>query len=192
MPDDEEVQLDRALLHRSAEGDWQAFLEFAGRHQAAVLRFCRALGARAEDAEDLMQETFLIAWRKAATFEGRGSARSWLFTVARRKLYRMARSPDFAAGRDNATLEELGSAAGWGGPGIRSDLNLEEQIQVRQAFERLSPSDRQVLVLRDLEGFTNAESAAILGVGISAVKSRLHRARLRMMGFFSRGTGHEG
>ncbi len=191
MPDDEEIQLDRALLRRSVEGDRQAFLDFCSRHQAAVFRFCRALAGRAEDAEDLMQETFLMAWRKAGTFEGRGSARSWLFTVARRKFYRVARSPDPVARKDTGSLEDLGTEAGWGGPERRPHFSLDEQVQVRQAFERLSPSDRQILVLRDLEGFTNAESASILGIEIPAVKSRLHRSRLRMMCSLSKGDSHE-
>ena len=71
-------------------------------------------------------------------------------------------------------------------------LSLEEQIEVRQAFESLSQSDRQVLVLRDLEGFSNAESAEILGTELSALKSRIHRARLRLMARLLKGANHEG
>jgi len=187
-----EIQLDKEILHRSAAGDRQAFLDFVARHQAAVLRFCRALAASNEDAEDILQETFLTAWRKASTFEGRGSARSWLFTIARRRIYRVARAPKPVSGVNSAALEDLGAAAGWGKSGVVEGLSLDKQIEVRQAFESLSQPDRQVLVLRDLEGFSNAESAEILGTELSANKSRIHRARLRLMTRLSKGANHEG
>jgi RNA polymerase sigma-70 factor (ECF subfamily) len=152
MSVDAGVHLDQKLLRRSAEGDRQAFLDFAARHQAAVLRFCRALTASVEDAEDILQDTLLTAWRKAGTFAGRGSARSWLFTVARRKLYRTKKASMSLTGMDPATLEQLGLAAGWGRSSDSAGFSLDEQLEVRRGFEGLSSSDRQVLVLRELEG----------------------------------------
>ena len=192
MSNEGEIQLDAGLLRQSAVGDRLAFLTFMTRHQAAVLRFCRTLAGSRQDAEDVLQETFLTAWRKAATFEGRGGARSWLLTIARRKFYRSARSPKPTPAGDVATLEELGAAAGWGRSDSSRRFGLDEQIELRRAFESLSRSDRQILVLRDLEGFSNAESAAILGIEVPAVKSRLHRARLRLMSRLTKGANHEG
>lgn len=183
MSDEGEGQLDLSLLGRSAAGDREAFARFVRRHQAPVFRFCRTLAGRIEDAEDALQETFLTAWRQAGSFRGEGSARSWLLTIARRSVYRAGRRPRPLALGDSASLEELGPAAGWG----RSDaaaggsLAPDDAILLRQAFGRLAPADRQVLVLRDLEGFSNAEAAEILGVEVGAVKSRLHRARLALM-----------
>lgn len=189
MSNEGERQLDATLLHQSASGDRQAFLEFTNRHQAAVLRFCRTLSPSAEDAEDALQETFLAAWRKAGTFAGRGSTRSWLLTIARRKVYRAARAPRPTAVGDSATLEDLGVAAGWGRSGVGERFGLDEQLEIRQALEGLSSSDRQVLVLRDLEGLSNAEAASVLGIDLAALKSRLHRARLRFMSRLTEG-GH--
>ncbi|MGB5402206.1 MAG: RNA polymerase sigma factor [Thermoanaerobaculia bacterium] len=191
MPDEGEDQLDKALLQRSIAGDRQAFLGFTRRHQAAVLRFCRTVSASSEDAEDVLQETFLTAWRKADTFEGRGSARSWLFTIARRKVYRAARASQAIAAGEVESLEELGVAAGWGRSGTGERFGLDEQIEVRQAFESLSPADRQILILRDLEGLSGAEAATVLGVELPALKSRLHRARLRLMSRLAKGDGDE-
>lgn len=186
-----ENQLDKKLLHQSIGGDRQAFLGFTRRHQAAVLRFCRTLSTSAEDAEDVLQETFLTAWRKAGTFEGRGSARSWLFTIARRKVYRAARASQAIAAGAVESLEELGVAAGWGGSGSGETFGLDEQLEVRRAFDSLSPADRQILILRDLEGLSSAEAAAVLGVELPALKSRLHRARLRLMSRLAKGDGDE-
>lgn len=182
MPDEGDIELDRTLLERSAAGDRDAFLHFVARHQAAVFRFCRSLTDRAEDAEDALQETFLGAWSQAGSYLGSGSARSWLFTSARRHVYRATRRQRPEALGDTSDLERLGVEAGWGAEG-RTLANLD----LAKAFDRLSTADRQVLVLRELEGFTNAETAAIFGVELAAVKSRLHRARLRLVAAVTEG-----
>ncbi len=191
MSDEGGIQLDQALLTRSASGDRGAFLEFVDRHQAAVFRFCSTLASNVEDAEDALQETFLTAWRKAGSYQGRGSARSWLFTIARRKFWRASRAPRPIAAGDAEALENLGVAAGWGQTSDAS-LPLLDRIAVRRAFDSLSPADCMVLVLRDLEGFSNAESAEILGVELAALKSRLHRARLRLMSRLTKGENDAG
>lgn len=192
MSDEGEVRLDRELLRSSATGDREAFLRFMTRHQAAVLRFCGTLISRSGDSEDILQETFLTAWQRAETYQGRGSARSWLFTIARRKVYRANRSTDPLGGGGQCSLEELGLSAGWGTVLAREQLGMDERLRFREAFERLSAADRQVLLLRDLEGFTNAESAEILNIEVAAMKSRLHRARLRLMGLLVKGVRHAG
>ena len=185
MPHEGDIELDRALLERSAVGDRDAFLQFVDRHQAAVFRFCRSLTDRVEDAEDALQETFLGAWNHAGSYSGSGSARSWLFTSARRHVYRTARRERPAALGDASDLERLGAEAGWGEEG-----RTLAQIDLAKAFDRLSAADRQVLVLRELEGFSNAEAATILGVELAAIKSRLHRARLRLVAAMKRGGDH--
>jgi RNA polymerase sigma-70 factor (ECF subfamily) len=183
MPAEGDIEVDRRLLQRSAEGDREAFLQFMDRHQAALFRFCRSLSDRVEDAEDALQETFLAAWRHADGFRGSGSARSWLFTSARRHVYRAVRRERPEALGDTSDLEQLGVEAGWGEEG-RTLANID----LAEAFDRLSTVDQQVLVLRELEGFSNAEAAEILGVELAAIKSRLHRARLRLMAAVTRGT----
>ena len=137
-------------------------------HQAAVLRFCLSLTDHVEDAEDALQETFLGAWNQAGAYRGSGSARSWLFTSARRHLYRAGRRQRPEPLGDACDLERLAADAGWGTEG-RTLANLD----VQRALDRLSSGDRQVLVLRELEGFSNAETAEILGVELAAVKQAL-------------------
>jgi RNA polymerase sigma-70 factor (ECF subfamily) len=178
-----EVTPDGELLRRSAAGDRFAFDAFVERHQGAALRFCRALarghpGARG-DAEDALQEAFLAAWRHAGDFRGDGSARSWLLTIARRRLVHAGRHSVAESAADSESLERLGVAAGWGRPEAAS-ASVETLLGVREAFERLAPGDRAVLTLRDLEGLSAGEAAAVLGIGERALKSRLHRARLRL------------
>lgn len=171
---------DLALLERSAAGERSAFDELVARHGAAVLRFARALTGSDAEAEEVLQRTFIDAWRGAATFTGRGDARSWLFTIARRAGARMRRR---RAGEPELhdELSELGRAAGWGRDDAPLGAAIERREWVSKALERLAPADQELLVLVDVEGYSLAETATILELTVAATKSRLHRARLRLV-----------
>jgi RNA polymerase sigma-70 factor, ECF subfamily len=153
------------------------------RHQAAVYRFVRTLGPDPAACEDVLQETFLAAWRSAAAFRGESSARTWLLTIARNAAMRQYRrrmgEPDRA---DLASLDDLGAAAGWGSQITpeAAAIRGEERAAIARALDALDPDDRRVLVLRDLEQMSGEEAANMLGVTLPALKSRLHRARLRL------------
>ncbi len=181
-PDREADRLDRELLGRTAAGDDAAFAAFVGRHEAAVLRFCQTLVRQPAAAEDALQETFLAAWRKANTFRGEGSARSWLFTIARRWVYRLTQREPPASGEGSAPIEDLAVKAGWGVARDSEDwkTRLDDRIYLEQAFARLARNDREVILLRDVEGFSASEAAEVLGIEVPVLKSRLHRARLRL------------
>ncbi len=152
------------------------------RHQSSVFRFLRTLTGAAADAEDALQETFLAAWRSAAKFRGEGRARSWLLTIARNALHRQRRRR-VGEPADFVSLDQLGLQAGWGAEAA-SDLflaRLEKRELLERAFQQLSAEDREVLVLRELEGFSGEEVSRMIGLTLSAMKSRLHRARLRLV-----------
>ncbi len=129
-----------------------------------------------------MQETFLAACRAAGSWRGEGSVRAWLLGLARRQAARTWRRRK-GEPLDPVPLHELGNLAGWG----RDDdpeafaQALQDRRRLRAALLRLSPQDREVIVLRDLEQLTGPEAAEALGVDLGALKSRLHRARLRLM-----------
>ena len=130
-------------------------------------------------AEDALQETFLSAWRNAASFRGDGSALGWLLSIARHAVYRQHRS---RAGEPERmeSLAELGEAAGWGAAPDPLDA-LVVKDEVERALARLSLGERELLLLREVEGLSNEECASLLGLGLPALKSRLHRARLRFV-----------
>ncbi len=170
---------DARLLRLTAEGDPAAFSELMERHADPVYRLLKSLGSTPEDAEDALQECFISAWRGAHTYEGSGSVRSWLFTIARHTLYRQFRR---RAGEppDAESLEVLAAEAGWG-ESTDFTHQLAARDEVEWALAQIPMSERQVVVLRDLEGFSGEEVADVLELSLSAMKSRLHRGRLRLM-----------
>lgn len=172
---------DAELLERSAAGDRRAFERFVTAHEEAVLRYARTRTDDPSVAEDALQETFIAAWRSAHTFRSGGSARAWLLTIARNAVRRQYRRP---AGAPDAfePLDEAAVRAGWGRDPHDEWANRITAAQVlERGFQRLSPEDREILVLRDLDGLSNEKTAALLAVSLPAVKSRIHRARLRFM-----------
>jgi RNA polymerase sigma-70 factor (ECF subfamily) len=186
--------LDRRWLAASVEGDRSAFDALVEAHQASLLRFIRTLVREDAAAEDALQETFLAAYRGAAGFRGEGRVRGWLFAIARHCALKSHRIAVHVEARDE-TLEALGGEAGWGSDPHsdpeRGAQAAERRESLRRALESLSVEDRTVISLHDLEELTGPETAEVLGLPLAAVKSRLHRARLRLMAALrAQGVGH--
>jgi RNA polymerase sigma-70 factor (ECF subfamily) len=176
-----ETQSDTELIAAAAAGDRAAYDSFVARHQAAVYRFAWTLTRDAAKAEDALQETFIAAWRSAASFRDEASARTWLLAIARNAVNRLhRRRADEPA--DFASLEELGTMAGWGADDDpeRSAMRRQNAGILRRALQSLPEEDHEIIVLRDLEGLSGEETAAVLGVTLAGMKTRLHRARLRL------------
>lgn len=171
---------DGALLSAIAAGDRAAAGVFVARHKAAVFRFAEVRLRDRALAEDVLQETFLSALRGASSYRGEGSARGWLFTIARRAAIKLR--PRESPLADDGEMESLGVAAGWGAEDAESLMEeWQSRERVKRALEALLPEDREILLLRDAEGMTGPEAASVLGLSLAAMKSRLHRARLRML-----------
>jgi len=168
------------LIGRAQAGDVGAFEALADVHAdrlyALALRF---LGDGAE-AEDVLQETLLRAWRGIRGFEGRAMVFTWLYRIAvnesNRALERRERR------RANVPVDEHAIAVP--APSREGPASQAERRELRQALRlaisQLSAPCRTALVLRDIEGLSTREAAEIAGVGEAAFKSRLHQARLRV------------
>ena len=152
-------------------------------HGGQLYGIARRLCGNTEDAEDLVQETFLQAYRRWDQFEGRAKPLTWLYTIASRACIRMHRKrsgePDAMA-----SLEETLPFAEGALPCIDDPLN--EQIRregielVQGAILELPMDFRMPLVLKDIIGLSLAEIAAILDIKEATVKTRVHRARLKV------------
>ena len=142
-----------------------------------ALSLCRG---RRDEAEDVLQQTFLAAWRAASGFRGDAQVKTWLFTIARNTAAK-ARDRAQRSPVADVPIDTLGVEAGWGSDDPETmALAAERRDLLRAAFDSLDDEAREVLTFRDLEGLSGEETAALLGVSVAAMKSRLHRARMTL------------
>lgn len=173
---------DGALLRAAASGDSGAYAQFMRAHQAAVHRYL-ATYTGSPDVDDALQETFINAWRGAPGYQGGASARAWLYAIARHVVHHAVRrrvdEPDALE-----SLEALAEEAGWGCIDERSGGSGSDDAIARElltvALAQLPREEREVLTLRELDGFSGEETAAILQLSLAGMKSRLHRARIHL------------
>ncbi|MFL5264470.1 MAG: RNA polymerase sigma factor [Anaeromyxobacteraceae bacterium] len=170
---------DEELLTRTGAGDRRAFERLVERHENALFRYALRLCGGEREAEDALQDGLLAAWRGAATFRGEAAARTWLFQVVihacRRGRRRKAGEPER---HEDVTLAV--DLAAEGSPPDERAAAREVAAALEGALAAMPDDAREVLVLRDVEGLSGEETAAALGVGLAAMKSRLHRARLEL------------
>jgi RNA polymerase sigma-70 factor, ECF subfamily len=155
-------------------------------HVDLLYRFANRLCGEAETAKDLVQETFLNAYRGLGTFRGDAQISTWLYTIAARACIRMRRKRKGEPERELSLDEFIPTSEGE----FRLQVPMEGQTpeealqnkELRHALDaainKLPKKYKMVLVLRDMEGLSAKEVGSIMGLNERAVKSRLHRARL--------------
>ena len=187
------------LVDRARAGDTDAFGALVDPFRRELQRHCYRLLGSVHDAEDLLQETLLAAWRGLEQFEGRASVRTWLYRIAthrclnalrdrQRRAPRQPPEPPFAAPpptRRNeprwyepypdALLDDLADTEP--GPAARYETKETIELAFIVGLQQLRPRQRAALVLRDVLGFRTDEVASLLGTSPSAVASALQRAR---------------
>jgi RNA polymerase sigma-70 factor (ECF subfamily) len=185
---------DETLAAQAAAGDGHAFEQIVARYEARIFRLACRLTSDT-DAPDILQDTFLQAYRNLASFRGHARFGTWLYRIATNAalMHRRARArrpaqpldeflPRFDSdGRHAGTPAELQLAA-------RADELLDRQwlaAQARDALARLPDIYRDAFVLRDLEEVPTADAAEALGIEPAALRQRVHRARLMLRGYLS-------
>jgi RNA polymerase sigma-70 factor (ECF subfamily) len=167
-----------ALLAAARRGDRAALSELLALHQQRVFGFGVKMCGDPEDARDVAQDTLMTMARTMREFRGDSSLSTWLYTVARsfciKKRRRTKGAPAQHETLDKAAQERAPAPAA---SPEQTLLGREERDAVAAALDHLEPEAREVVVLRDIEGLTAPEVAAVTGLSVAAVKSRLHRAR---------------
>ena len=171
---------DRELVVRCQRNEARAFDELVTRHQdrvyTAVTRFC----GNAEDAADVVQRAFINALRKIQEFKGDSTFSTWIYRIAFNQAISFRRENKRTAvsiySKDEDKIAE---------PAV--DVNPTEKLEgeetqkkVQQALEQLEEGDRQIILLKDLQGHSYDEIAGIMQIPKGTVRSRLHRARLEL------------
>jgi len=151
-----------------------------------MYRFANRLCGESEAAKDLVQETFLNAYRGFKNFRGDAQVSTWLYTIASRACMRMRRKRKGEPDRELSLDEFIPSSEGEFRLQIPVDglspeealENKELRLALDEAINKLPRKYKMVLVLRDMEGLSAKEVGTVMGLNERAVKSRLHRARL--------------
>jgi RNA polymerase sigma-70 factor (TIGR02960 family) len=189
--------LDEATLARARAGDEEAFRELTEPHRRELQLHCYRILGSVQDAEDMVQETLLAAWRGLEAFEGRASVRSWLYRIATNRCLNALRArsrrprevpalvevaeptrrtePTWLEPYPDVLLEDLPDRSP--SPAARYEARESIELAFIAALQHLPPRQRAALVLRDVLGFRTAEVADILGSGEASVKGALQRAR---------------
>jgi RNA polymerase sigma-70 factor, ECF subfamily len=166
---------DQALIALLAEGDKDAMRILFARHNVKVFRFLARLVGDAANAEDLVSEVFLEAWRQAARFEARSQVATWLLGIARHKaLSALRRRPSEAP--DDA-LESIEDTAD--NPEVALQ-NRNTGAILRDCLQQLSSAHREIIDLIYYHGRTIDDAAQITGVPQNTVKTRMFHARKRI------------
>ncbi len=162
------------MIERAQRGDRAALKELLTSAAPLVHRFGARMCKNDADAEDVVQDTLLAMASELSGFEGRASFSSWLFAIARSQCARKRRG---LKNQPHATDDAFVSTAA-AGP---SPEDHASETQLRQLLDAalmgLSDEQREVLLLRDVEGLSAKEAADALAISVDALKSRLHRAR---------------
>ncbi len=167
---------ERTLLDKARRGAPEAIEALVEAYQGTVYRFGLNMCGDREDARDVLQETMLAMARGVQGFQGKASLSTWLYAVARNFCLKKRRQHQ----PDTEDLDESAGHLVLGADPHELVERLELENTLRDAVLSLEQKQREVLVLRDIEGMKTEEVAEVLGIGVAAVKSRLHRARAKL------------
>ncbi len=183
------VDDDSALLGAAQGGDVGAFERLVERHRSRVYGLALRMLNSTDDAAEVLQESFISAYRNLANFRGDAQFGSWVYRIAanhalmrlrHRKVVRQVESsldePSF--NERGSLIDEVAEVSVKDAEDAVMDKELRQAIE--QAAARLGDEYREVFVLKDLEGLSYEEIAQLTGSSVPAVKSRLHRARLSL------------
>ncbi len=178
---------DDTLLLRAQKGDMGAFEQLVTRHQNRVFAMAARMLRSDDDAAEVVQEAFLAAYRHLPEFRGESAFGSWVYRITanfalmrlrKRKVTAVVEEPEEPQFNERGSLVD--QVADWTPDAETQTLDAELRGAIDTATAALPEDYRQVFLLRDLEGMSYEEIAAVTQESVPAIKSRLHRARLAL------------
>lgn len=177
---------DTDLVRAAQRGDRRAFAQLVEKYEARVYNLARKMMRDPQDAEDVLQETFISVFRHLNDFQGDSTFSTWLYRIATnaalmklraRKPPSLSLDEPVESNSDEVLPREI---VDWNITPEEAVLNSEIRAQMDAAVAALPEPLRAVFVLRDIEGLSVQETAEVLGISVPNVKTRLHRARLML------------
>jgi len=166
---------DEELLKRISSGNQDAFRELYQNTDRTIYSFILSIVRNPQDAEEIMQETFLKVWTSASSYQSQGKPLAWMFTIARNLCYMRFRERKHQAdiALDELTGEEAGAVC------LQLE-NLADAMVLQSALEILKEEERQIVLLHAAAGLKHREIAANLRMPLSTVLSKYNRAMKKL------------
>lgn len=194
------AQSDEAeIIERLKVGDEEALQAIFDRYAAKLYNVAQRILGEVADAEEVIQDVFWTAFRKAKSFRGTAQFSTWLYRLtinaALGKIRRSKKNKEVGYEEYLPKFQKDGHhlvrpVVDWSDTLDEKYAERELQQLLSEALEQLKPVDKSAVVLSDMEGMSDKEIAAMLGLTVSAVKTRLHRARLFLRGKLAVHLGH--
>ena len=176
---------DNILIDKVKNGDKEAFSELVRRYQDKIFNAAYRLSGNWHNASDVVQKTFILAYQNIVGFKGESTFSTWLFRIAFNQGISFKREQashrviSFYSDNDGNSMDINEPASSDNSPTESMEMNEKQKI-IRNGISELNEDDRKVIILKDIEGNSYKEIAEILGINVVTVRTRLHRARLRL------------
>lgn len=166
-------------------GDADAFRKLYDTHAIRLYNVAYRMSGTAAEAEDLVQEIFLLAFRKLGSFKGQSSLGTWLYRLGMNVCLDRLRSKQGKMDRATVGVEDEAAFERVAGTGALNPGSPIDRLDLEKAIERLPASYRAAFLLHDVEGFEHHEVGSILGIAEGTSKSLVHKARQRIRTFLA-------
>ena len=170
---------ERDLVERLRAGDEEAYAEMVEKYSGPLRRVAMGVLGDPDEAEEVVQEAFLNAYEALKDFRGESSLQTWLYRIALNASLMRLRKKVTALSLERDLQEERLPAGRTVSP-EEALIEAERRVTLMKAIDKLPESLREVVLLRDIEGLSNAEAARIVGISPGAFRVRLHRAHQRL------------
>jgi RNA polymerase sigma-70 factor, ECF subfamily len=183
---------DLELAGRIRSGDGGAFEELYRQHSSRLYNLAYRMAGGPTEAEDLLQDIFLLAYRKVGSFRGESSLGTWLYRLAMNHCLDVLRSRHARMGEQTDSLDDdsamevaeapfdVAQGGVFDAATTRSAIGAVSRLDLERAIDTLPPACRAAFLLHDVEGFGHEEVGTILGISEGTSKSQVHKARLRI------------
>jgi len=187
----EKGEEERQLVRLAQSGEEAAFEELIRRHQQRVFGLVSGILRRREDVEDVVQQVFLKVFVSLKRFDQRAAFSTWLYKISVNECWDYLRKKKvrpllYEADLSEEQVSRLDGVVSADQPPASSSDRAEARDLLERMMEKLPEQDRQLLVLKEVEGFSVQELAEILDLNVNTVKVRLFRARARLMDVYRR------
>lgn len=169
--------IENEIVQRCKSGDLNAFEELFNRYGTKLFSLCLRMSGNREDAEDLMQEIFVILFKKIHAFRGDARFTTWMYRIAVNTCISHLRKKKGIMVSADVELEKPKFA--------QNPAAVLQRTLLKKAIADLPPGYRSAVIMHDIQGFNHREIASILGISVGASKSQLFKARKKLREFMS-------